>query len=169
MPDYQKNLIELLKLSVDSKASDLHLSVGQPPILRAAGKLLPVPNRKALKPEDTDGLAAALMSSELRNRFLKEKEVDFSYSLEEQARFRVNVFYQRGFVSCALRYIPQLIPTLEELNLPPTLREFTNYSQGFVLVTGPSGHGKSTTLASLLNEINKTRGLHVITIEDPIE
>ncbi len=169
MPSYQDILTRLLKLTVDSRASDLHISVGHPPILRIAGRLIPVPNRAPLTAEDTDGLAAALMRDDLKKRFLREREVDFSYSLGEKARFRVNVFYQRGYVSIAFRYIPATIPTLEELNLPPVIREFTEYSQGFVLVTGPSGHGKSTTLASLIEEINKTKSLHIITIEDPIE
>ncbi len=169
MPSYQDTLNRLLKLTVDSKASDLHISVGHPPTLRVAGRLIPVPNRQALSAEDAEGLAAALMREDLRKRFLQEREVDFSYGLGEKARFRVNVFYQRGFVSIAFRYIPAVIPTLEELHLPQVIREFAEYSQGFVLVTGPSGHGKSTTLASLIEEINKTKSLHIITIEDPIE
>jgi twitching motility protein PilT len=169
MKDYQEQLISLLKLTVDSKASDLHLSVGHPPILRVAGRLIPVPNRRRLNPEGTEGLAAVLMSPERQQLFLRQKEIDFSYSLEDIARFRVNVFLQRGFVSIALRRIPSKIPTIEELNLPPVIREFVKRSQGFVLVTGPSGQGKSTTLATLLDEINHTRAEHIITIEDPIE
>lgn len=169
MPDYSNWLTKLLVLVVESKASDLHLSVNHPPILRIAGRLIPVPNRPRLTPEDTQGFAFALMTDEQRNRFLQEKDIDFSYSLEDLARFRVNIFYQKSTISIALRFIPAKIPTIEELNLPPTLKEFTHYSQGFVLVTGPSGQGKSTTLAALLDEINHSRPDHIITIEDPIE
>ncbi len=169
MPSYPERLRELLELAVEQEASDLHISVGHPPVLRVANKLMPVPNREPLSAEEADGLAAALMNDSQRQRFLREKEIDFSYSLREEARFRVNVFYQRKYVSVALRLIPAEIPTIEELNLPATLREFTGASQGFVLVTGPSGHGKSTTLAAMLDEINHEEAQHIVTIEDPIE
>jgi twitching motility protein PilT len=169
MPDFYDKLIQFLILAVEAKASDLHLTVGHPPVLRVSGKLISIPNRRRLSAEEVQGLAFALMSDEQRMRFLKEKEIDFSYSLESVARFRVNIFYQRDFVSASLRFIPSRIPTLEELNLPPILREFIKPSQGFVLLTGPSGQGKSTTLAALLDEINHTRTEHIITIEDPIE
>ena len=110
------------------------------------------------------------MTEEQKQRFLEKKEVDFSYNfVEEGARFRVNVFFQRGNVSCALRLIPARIPTIKELNLPPILHQFVVPSQGFILVTGPSSHGKSTTLAVLIDEINHSRTDHIITIEDPIE
>jgi len=110
------------------------------------------------------------MQEEQRQRFLEKKEIDFSYSfVEKEARFRVNVFFQRGEVACALRLVPAKVPTIEELNLPPILHEFTRAEQGFVLITGPSSHGKSTTLAALIDEINHTRTDHIITIEDPIE
>lgn len=169
MPDYSDRLAKLLLLVVEAKASDLHLSVGHPPILRVAGCLIPIPNRARLSSEDTQGFAFALMTDEQRARFLQEREIDFSYTLEDLGRFRVNVFHQKNTISVAFRSISAKIPTLEELNLPATLREFTLPSQGFVLVTGPSGQGKSTTLASLLGEINEHRAEHIITIEDPIE
>jgi len=170
MTNYTEQLKELLSITVKEQASDLHLSVGHPPVLRLARRLTPLIKRKKLSSEDVKGLAEALMTEEQKQRFLEKKEVDFSYHfIEKGARFRVNVFFQRGEVSCSLRLIPAKIPTLEELNLPPILHEFTTPSQGFVLITGPSSHGKSTTLAALVDEINHTRTDHIITIEDPIE
>ncbi len=170
MPNnYQTQLKELLEITVKEQASDLHISAGHPPVLRITARLVPLLKKKKLSPEDAQGLAEVLMTEDQRLRFLKEKEVDFSYSFEERARFRVNVFCQRGAVSVALRLVPAKIRTIEELNLPPILHEFTRASQGFVLLTGPSSHGKSTTLAALIDEINHTRTDHIITIEDPIE
>ncbi len=124
---------------------------------------------KILTSEDSQALAFELMTGDQQQRFLKEKEVDFSYNFEGKARFRVNIFFQGGDISSALRLIPSRVPTIEELNLPALLHEFTTPSQGFVLLTGPSSHGKSTTLAALIDEINHTRYEHIITIEDPIE
>lgn len=167
--NYNAQLKELLTLTVKEQASDLHISCGHQPILRVAGTLIPLFKKKKLTPEDTEGLAKALMKDIDYERFVKEKEVDFSFSLEEGARFRVNIFLQRGHVSCALRLIPSKIPTIEELNLPPVLHEFTKANQGFVLITGPSSQGKSTTLAAIIDEINHQRADHIITIEDPIE
>ena len=156
-------------MTITQKASDLHLSVGHPPVLRITGRLVPLVKRKKLLAEDCQGFAFALMTESQRERFLKEKEIDFSYGFGKLARFRVNIFYQRGTVSCALRLIPFDILTIEDLSLPPILHEFTRRSQGFFLVTGPSSQGKSTTLAAMLDEINHTRTDHIITIEDPIE
>jgi twitching motility protein PilT len=170
MPNNNNTQIkELLELTFKEQASDLHLSVGHPPILRVSGGLVPLIKKKTLTDKDTDAFARELMVEEQYQRFLTEKEVDFSYDLEGKARFRVNIFFQRGSISLAFRLIPSEIPTLEELNLPPILHEFTRAHQGFVLLTGPSSHGKSTTLASLINEINNQRADHIITIEDPIE
>lgn len=169
MSDYLSQLKELLQITVKQQASDLHISVGHPPVLRIAGRLFPLVKMKRLSPLDSQGLAFALMTDEQKQRFLERKEIDFSYNFEDKARFRVNIFFQRGNVSCALRLIPAKIPTIEELNLPPILHKFTQPTQGFVLITGPSGHGKSTTLAALIDEINHTRADHIITIEDPIE
>ena len=170
MTNYTEQLKELLSITVKEQASDLHLSVGHPPVLRLARRLTPLIKRKKLSSEDVKGLAEALMTEEQKQRFLEKKEVDFSYNfVEEGARFRVNVFFQRGNVSCALRLIPARIPTIKELNLPPILHQFVVPSQGFILVTGPSSHGKSTTLAVLIDEINHSRTDHIITIEDPIE
>ncbi len=170
MPNHITQLKELLSTTVREQASDLHLSVGHPPVLRLTGRLVPLVKKKILSSEDVKGLAEAFMTEEQKQRFLEQKEVDFSYNfIEEKARFRVNVFLQRGDISCALRLIPAKIRTIEELNLPPILYEFTKASQGFVILTGPSSHGKSTTLAALIDEINHTRTDHIITIEDPIE
>src|SRR3989344_908862 len=169
MSDYSSFLRELLSITVQEQASDLHISMGQSPIIRINGRLVPLIKMKELTAPDTQALAFELMTGDQQQRFLKEKEIDFSYNGGEKARFRVNIFFQRGSISSALRLIPAKMPTLEELNLPSTLYEFTKPSQGFVLITGPSSHGKSTTLACLINEINKTRNEHIITIEDPIE
>jgi len=164
-----QQLNDFLSITVKERASDLHLSPGHPPVLRIGGTLVPLIKKKVLSPKDTEGLAKALMSAELWQRFLEVKEIDFSYNFAESSRFRVNVFFQKGTISCALRLIPGQIQTIEELNLPPVLHEFTKAEQGFVLITGPSSHGKSTTLAALIDEINHTRADHIITIEDPIE
>lgn len=167
--NYKKQLEEFLSLTVKQQASDLHLSAGHPPILRIDGRLVPLLKKKKLSSQDTYGLAEALMSQDAFQRFLNKKEIDFSYDFTEQARFRINVFFQRGEVACALRLIPAKIRTIEELNLPSILHQFTQATQGFVLITGPSSQGKSTTLAALIDEINHTRTDHIITIEDPIE
>ncbi len=167
--NYSSHLRELLNFTIQEKASDLHISVGHPPVLRITGRLVPLIKFKKNNPEDSQGLAFALMTEEQRERFLQKKEIDFSYNFEGRARFRVNIFFASGNISSALRLIPAKIPTIEKLNLPSILHRFTKPSQGFVLITGPSSHGKSTTLAALLDEINHTRSDHIITIEDPIE
>jgi twitching motility protein PilT len=171
MPNnYVEQIKELLDLTLKEQASDLHLSYGHPPILRIAGTLIPLLKKKKLTPEDTEGLARVLMNEGQYGRFQKEKEIDFSLSFEgERARFRVNVFFQSGTISCALRLVPSTIPTIEQLRLPPIINEFARPRQGFVIITGPSSQGKSTTLASLLDSINHSRPCHIITIEDPIE
>jgi len=166
---YAAQLNELLGTTVRQQASDLHISCGHPPVLRIQGTLIPLLKEKKITPEDADGLARVLLQEERYARFLKEKEIDFSFNFEGTARFRVNIFFQKGNVSCALRLVPSKIPTIEELNLPPILHDFTKANQGFVLITGPSSQGKSTTLASMLDEINHQRAEHIITIEDPIE
>ena len=167
--DYKQKLNELLLTTARQNASDLHLAVGRHPILRIDGVLIPLQKESLLTPEMTENLIFNLLAPEQKEKFLKEKEIDLSYSFEDKARFRINVFYQRGYMAAALRLIPAQIKTLEELNLPPILHDFTKLSQGFVLVVGPAGHGKSTTLAALLDEINHSRTDHIITIEDPIE
>ncbi len=167
--NYASKIKDLLEITFTEKASDLHISVGHPPVLRIAGRLIPLTKMKTASSQEAQGLAFELMTDEIKQKFLEEKEVDFSYNFESRARFRVNVCLQRGDVSSALRLIPNKISTIEELNAPPILHEFLRYPQGFLLVTGPSGQGKSTTLAAMIDEINHTRAEHVITIEDPIE
>jgi twitching motility protein PilT len=171
MADNTIQLKELLSLTIQEQASDLHITVGHPPVLRIAGRLISLKG-KTITPEDSEGLAMALMTQDQRKRFLEEKEMDFSYNFEDgqtKARFRVNIFYQKGFISCALRLVPAKIKTIDELSLPSIIHEFAKPSQGFVLVTGPSSQGKSTTLAAIIDEINHARAEHIITIEDPIE
>jgi twitching motility protein PilT len=169
MPDYNSQIRDLLNFTIQEKASDLHISLGHPPTLRIAGRLIPLTKFKKITPEDSQGLAFELMTDEQRERFLQKKEIDFSYNFEGKARFRINIFFESGNISSALRLIPAEIPTIEELNLPPILHQFTEPSQGFILITGPSSHGKSTTLAALIDEINHTKTDHIIAIEDPIE
>jgi twitching motility protein PilT len=167
--DYLPKLKELLQITIDNQASDLHLSVGHPPILRISGKLLPLAKFKPLSPEEAQELSLALMTDEQKERFVREKDLDFSFDFEGKGRFRLNVFCQLGETSLAARLIPAKILTLDDLNLPQVLHGFSQASQGFVLITGPSSHGKSTTLAALIDEINHQRADHIITIEDPIE
>jgi len=165
----ETRLQNLLDLALEEDASDLHISVGHPPVLRTGRKLIPLVKKKTVTFDESKRMAFELMTEEQKNRLMREKGVDFSYNFQGKARFRVNVFFQQGNISIALRLIPAEIPTVEELNLPSVLHEFTRHTQGFVLVTGPSSHGKSTTLAALIDEINHTRADHIITIEDPIE
>lgn len=167
--NHDKYLKELLEITLKEQASDLHLSVDHQPVLRIAGRLIPLVREKKLSAEDAQNLAFTLMNEAQKERFLREQEVDFSYNLEDKARFRVNIFFQKGYISSALRLIPTKIKTIEELNIPPILHEFTKPTQGFILICGPSSQGKSTTLAALIDEINHTRTDHIVTIEDPIE
>lgn len=167
--NYNQLIEELLEISIKQQASDLHISVGHPPILRIAGILIPLIKMQTLNALDTQGIAFSLMTDDQKKRILTNKEIDFSYNFKNKARFRINAFFQKGNISIVLRLIPSKIPTIEELNLPPILHTFTQMTQGFVLITGPSSHGKSTTLASLINEINHLQPVHIITIEDPIE
>ena len=160
---------DLLQKTVSSKASDLHLTVGSPPTLRLAGELSPISEVENLDAKDVGDLVSQLLSEEQRKRLKEEREIDFSFSFSNVARFRINAFHQKGYPAASLRLIPFKVPTLEELNLPQILYDFCKLPQGFILVTGPAGQGKSTTLASMINEINGTREVHVITIEDPIE
>ncbi len=169
MDDLKKKLEELLLLTAKQNASDLHIAVGRKPSLRIDGRLVQIDREQVVTPDAAEALVYELLTPEQRDEFLVRKELDFSYQFEDKARFRVNVFSQRGFKAAALRLIPSQIRTVEELRLPSILHEFVKLSQGFILVTGPAGHGKSTTLAALLDEVNKTRMEHIITIEDPIE
>jgi len=159
----------LLDIVITEKGSDLHLSAGLNPIIRVTGSLIPLVKKPALTEEDTKGFAAALLNKEQEEVFARKNEIDFSYALKDGSRFRGNCFIQKGTVAIALRYIPNVIHTFEELNLPPVLQTFAERPQGFFLCVGPTGHGKSTTLASMVQFINRTRAEHIVTVEDPIE
>lgn len=169
MTDYKQKLNGLLLATAKQNASDLHLAVGRRPTIRVDSVLIPLAQESILTKEDAEGLIFALLTEEQKKTFLERKQVDFSFNYEDKARFRVNVYFQRGFAAAALRLIPAQIRTLEELNMPPLMHDFTKLNQGFVLIVGPAGHGKSTTLAALLDEVNHKRNDHIITIEDPIE
>jgi len=162
------NIQELLTEVGRRDASDLHLITGYPPMLRIYGKLTPVENTKALTPDVVEALMFEMLKPEQKEIFLSNKEFDFSFT-SAIGRFRVNIYYQKGSVAGAFRLIPHKIRTIEELGLPPVLYDFTKLRQGFVLLTGPTGEGKSTTLAAMIEHINQTRGTHIVTIEDPIE
>ncbi len=160
---------QLLQTVVDSNASDLHLIVGIPPMLRINGILAPVPGTSVLTPDVVNELLRQALTSEQLERLNVNKELDFSLSFSEKGRFRVNAYTQKNSYAAAFRLIPLNIPPIETLGLPPILHSFTTLRQGLVLVTGPTGHGKSTTLAAMLQEINKNRACHIVTIEDPVE
>jgi twitching motility protein PilT len=170
MEDYKQKLSELLTETARQNASDLHLAVGRKPTLRIDGVLVALEKEPIMTPESAQGIIFELLTVPgQKEKLMADRQIDLAYSFEDKARFRVNVYYQRGYLAAALRLIPSRIRTVEELNLPPILHDFTNLSQGFVLVVGPAGHGKSTTLAAILDEINHARSDHIITIEDPVE
>jgi twitching motility protein PilT len=159
---------ELLQLAVDEGASDLHLSVGLPPVLRIHGGLHPL-NTPALRPEDTERLMKAITSPDHQQRVRERGGTDFGFGFGTQARFRVSVLKAKGAIGLVLRQIPKDLLTLEQIGLPPQVKELLFRPRGLILVTGPTGSGKSTTLASMINVINQERDCHIITIEDPIE
>src|SRR3990172_13178900 len=160
---------ELLKLVIDSKASDLHLLVGVPPNLRVDGKLKPVETAASLTNATIKDLVMPLLSPAQKDQFLVNKELDFSFELGGFGRFRTNVYFEKGRMAAALRQIDSKIRTIEQLHLPKICYQLAELKQGLVLVTGPTGHGKSTPLAAIINQINETRSEHIVTIEDPIE
>ena len=159
---------ELLDLTEKRQASDLHLMVGYPPTIRVDGELMPLPNYGVLRKQETESLIFELLIPQQKEVFTTNKELDLSVTTKT-AHFRVNLYFQQGAPAAAFRLISKQIRTIEQLNLPLILHEFTKLRQGFVLVTGPTGHGKSTTLASMINEINQRAAVHIVTIEDPIE
>lgn len=163
------NTKTLLQQTVDLKASDLHLVVGVPPTVRIEGDLKSLPDSGILTPEIVAEAIKQVMTGEQFERLMVNKEIDFSLSFDERARFRVNAYTQKGSLSAAFRRIPLEIPTFDKLKLPKIAQSFTNLRQGLVLVTGPTGHGKSTTLAAIIDEINRMRSCHIVTIEDPVE
>jgi len=159
----------LLEEVVKQDASDLHLTVGLPPTLRVDGALKPVTNTQPLTATDVERLIFSIVDDIQKDILLKDMEVDFSFAFGDVARFRANAFHQKGNMALALRLIPTKIRTLEELGMPKVANKFTEFPRGLVLVTGPTGSGKSTTLAAMVDKINSERAVHIITIEDPIE
>lgn len=166
--DYKKVIDDLVTLIIREGASDLHLSVGRPPVIRVSSNLIPLVKQAPITETDMKGFLNVFLSSPSKELLDVEKTVDFSYSMTE-ARFRGNVYFHQSKTSIALRLIPRVIRTLSELNLPPILETFTRKTQGFFLVVGPIGQGKTTTLATMIEMINQTRAEHILTIEDPIE
>lgn len=160
---------DLLQLTIDRNASDLHIVSDIPPQLRIEGQLSPIPHESVMTPDIIHKHLKEVLTTEQLERYTVNKEMDFSLSFSEKARFRVNAYTQKGTPAISFRTIPLTIPTIDDLGLPKILHTFTSLRQGFILVTGPTGHGKSTTLAAVLNEINHTRAEHIVTIEDPIE
>src|ERR1700744_4559298 len=165
----QPRIEVLLEEVVKKKASDLHLQVGLPPMLRVDGALAPVNGADILTEETVETLIFAILDEDQKQILLKDKEFDFSFAFGDLGRFRVNAFHERGNLAAALRLIPSEILTIEQLGLPPIVTKFAEYPRGLVLVTGPTGSGKSTTLAALVHKINAEKAAHIITIEDPIE
>ncbi len=163
--EMSKILTQVLELD----ASDLHLVAGKPPVVRIDNKLSNLSGSELLDAESLERLIAVVLNDKLKSRLQEKRHVDFSYSFRNDSRFRVNVYYQKGTLAAAFRFVHSKIRTLEELNLPKVLADFTKFRQGLVLFAGPTGHGKSTTLAALIDIVNHSRAEHIITIEDPIE
>jgi twitching motility protein PilT len=162
------SVADLLKTTVDQGASDLHIAAGTPPQIRLRGSLVPL-NFPALSPSDTQGLCYSVITDLQKKKFEETHELDFSFSQKGVSRFRGNLYYDRGAVAGAFRVIPHEIPSMDTLGLPPMVSEIIKSPRGLVLVTGPTGSGKTTTLAAMIDAINQTRHEHIITIEDPIE
>lgn len=167
--DYKEMLKDLIDTVIKQRGSDLHFSTGKSPTIRVDGDLLPLVNKQPLSKEDTMGILGVLVSEKKMEIFERDKELDFSYQYSNGNRFRGNAFVQQGHIGVVLRLIPNHIPTLQELNLPPILETFARKKQGFFLVVGPVGQGKTTTLASMVELINQERAEHIITIENPVE
>src|SRR5919202_207950 len=169
MPAAPTSIDDLLEQMVTRHASDLHITAGLPPAIRVRGHVERLEDFARLTPDDTQQLLYRIMSSEQQKHLETKRQIDMSYAIPGLARFRVNVYFQRNSLGAAFRLIPEHLKTLEELGLPSTLHLFSRQPRGLVLVTGPTGSGKSTTLASMIDEINRTRPEHILTIEDPIE
>ncbi|MFC2754498.1 MAG: type IV pilus twitching motility protein PilT [Candidatus Nanogingivalis sp.] len=159
----------LLEEIVRKNASDLHLQVGLPPMMRLDGVLAPFPGYNPLNSEEVEHLVFAILDDDQQKILIKDKEFDFSFAFGDLGRFRVNAFHERGNLAASLRLIPNQIKTITELGMPPVIQSFADFPRGLVLVTGPTGSGKSTTLAALIDKINSEKAQHIITIEDPIE
>lgn len=162
------HLNDLFRIATEKKASDLHLAANRRPILRIDGELQEIKDEPVLKPKELEKLVLEILSVEQKEKFIKDKELDLSYEVEG-SRYRVNLHFERGNVGFVARIIPPAIPTLEDIAMPGIVYELTRLPQGLILVTGPTGHGKSTTLAAMINQINKERVCHIMTLEDPIE
>jgi len=162
-------LNKLLSIVLERDSSDLHLMVGEPPVIRSDTQLTRLDNYQVLSNDSITDLLNVLLTPAQQKMFEEQMQIDFSYAFKDSVRFRVNAYRQKGVLGVALRVIPNHIKTLEELNLPSMLRRFIERKQGLILMVGPTGHGKSTALAALINEINNTRAEHILTIEDPIE
>jgi twitching motility protein PilT len=170
--DYKRELEELIDVVVGEGGSDIHFSVKSHPTIRVSGSLIPLLKKPILTVEDVLGFLGVLLDDKTKEKAFiarEKKEIDFSYAHKDGVRFRGSAFFQRGTISIALRHIPNVIPSLKDLNLPPILESFAQRPQGFFLTVGPVGVGKSTTLAAIIDLINETRAEHIVTIEDPIE
>ncbi len=166
----EKNRIEsILEEVVRRKASDLHIQVGLPPMLRVDGALIPMVNSTELDEPTIENLLYSILDEDQKQILIRDKEFDFSFAFGEMGRFRVNLFHERGNLAGAFRLLNNNIPTIEQLRLPQIVNKFAEFPRGLVLVTGPTGSGKSTTLAAMVNKINQERAAHIITVEDPIE
>ncbi len=165
----EQRVKNLLLFMGQQRASDLHLVVGRYPTLRINGKLHPIMQEKILTPADTKALSDVLLTEEGKEELLSTGQTDFSYDFENRMRFRTNAFFQKGFISVTMRFVMDHVRSLEELNIPTSLYNLADRSQGLVLITGPVGHGKSTTLAAIIEYINHNQEKHIVTIEDPIE
>src|SRR3970040_45113 len=163
------DLQELLKIAVERKASDLHIKVGSPPDIRIDNRLVPLSEKPRISQEDAMRMIFAVMNEEQREQFKAKHEVDVAYSVQGLGRFRANIFQQRSTIGMVMRVIPIKIQSIEELNLPPVVERLAMESRGLILVTGATGTGKTTTLASMVEHMNTHRSSHIITIEDPIE
>ncbi|HVX32662.1 MAG TPA: type IV pilus twitching motility protein PilT [Solirubrobacterales bacterium] len=169
MSPHDFDFSEVLRQMVETRASDVHITSGAPPMIRDKGRIRPMEGFAALNTQQTREVVYGILNDDQRKRFENDQQLDFAYAIPGVARFRVNCFFQRGAVSAAFRLIPHEIPALDSLGVPPVLRELTRKPRGFVLVTGPTGSGKSTTLAAMIDAINVEREDHILTIEDPIE
>src|SRR5260370_556325 len=163
------NIGELLQIVMERGASDLHVTTGTYPQIRVAGRLVPLTEFEVLTPQDTQRLAYSVLNESQKQRFEEQNELDLSFGIQDLARFRCNVYRQRGAVGAAIRLIPYKIRPFEDVGLPRGGEELAEGPKGLVLVTGPTGSGKSTTLAAMIDKINSERSEHIMTIEDPIE
>lgn len=166
---YQNFLNRVFEKAILRGASDIHFSVGRKPTLRVDGKLEDIDQEAVLQDKDTRAIGETILTKEQYERFAIERELDFSYSYQGKVRFRANIFFQRGVVGIALRVISANVKSIEDLNLPAVIHQFSELEQGLVLFTGPAGHGKSTSMAAVIDEINHSRFDHIVTVEDPIE